>query len=127
MLNRTIRAAKVILPLFIALTLTSLHPAYSQNAPSHLEVSIHPVTENGMKFRITVQNPDDHMVHITITRNEDIFYDQLIGRAPFENIFDLSDLEDGNYEIHVSCGKERITRLIHIQTDTRVDRQITLN
>lgn len=127
MLTRTTRAAKIILPLFFALALTSFRPDLGQNGNAHLEVSVRQLPDNNMKFRLTVVTPDDHLVHIMISKNDDVFYDQAIGKAPFENVFDLADLEDGNYDIVVSCGKEKITRTIHIQTDTHVDRQVTLN
>jgi hypothetical protein len=144
MISRTINAAKAFLPLFIAFTLTAPRIAHSQSyhhkmplsqiagamdsvAAPQLQVSIQQLTGDGMKFRVAVMDDADHAVLITITGGDDVLYNRTLGKAPFESVFNLSDLEDGNYELLVSCGKEKVTKTIHIQTQTKVDRRLSVN
>jgi hypothetical protein len=144
MISRTIKAAMAVLPLFIAFTLTTPHAAHSQNyyhkmplsriagaldsvAAPQLQVSIQQLSGDEMKFRVAVMDVDDHAVLMTITNGDDVLFNRTLGKAPFESVFNLSDLEDGNYEMLVSCGKEKITKTIHIQTQTRIDRRLSVN
>jgi hypothetical protein len=145
MFIRTISAAKAMTPLFFAFTLTAT-AASSQNyhhkmplsqiagaldsvAAPQLQVSVQQLTTDGMKFRIAVMDAAEHTVMITIKGggNDEILYERTLGKAPFESIFNLSDLEDGNYQVLISCGKEKITKTIHIQTQTKVDRRLSIN
>src|SRR5882757_2032889 len=123
---------KAILPLFIALTLAAPH-AFSQNyhykiasiaqcnvldsiLASHLQVNIKQPDASVMKFRVTVLNPTDHSISITIRHGNDLLFEDLTGRTSYDNIFNMADLEDGNYVILISNGKEKITRNIRIAT-----------
>ena len=133
-----------ILPLFITLTLAAPQ-AFSQNyhykvatvtecdvldsivAAAHLQVSIKQIDSNSMRFRITIENPGQHAVSISINHGDDILFQDIAGKAPYDYIYNLSDLEDGDYSIVVSSGKEKISRNIRIQTDTKVDRLITVD
>ncbi|GGB03052.1 hypothetical protein [Puia dinghuensis] len=135
---------KAILPLFITLTLAAPQ-AFSQNyhykvataaqcnaldsivAAAHLQVSIRQMDSSSMRFRITIQNPNQHAVSISIHHGNDILFEDIAGKAPYDYVYNLSDLEDGDYLIVVSSGKEKISRNIRIQTDTRVDRLITVD
>ena len=145
MFTRTIRAAKATFLLFITFTLTTASTAFSQNyyhkialdpssnekldsifAP-HLEVTIHQADKNLMKFRLAVFNPASHPVSITIRKGDDIYFTELIREDLYDYTFDLSSLEDGDYQILINNGKERVSRDIFIRTDTHVDRQLTLN
>ncbi|HLZ86918.1 MAG TPA: hypothetical protein VKQ52_06760, partial [Puia sp.] len=132
-----------ILPLFIALTLTAPQ-AFSQNyhykiasvaqcntldsiLAARLQVSIKQTDAGEMKFRVTILNPTEHTVSIAIRRGNDLIFEDLTGKTTYDNVFNLSDLEDGNYVILISSGKEKISRNIRIQTETKVDRQLTVN
>ena len=134
---------KAILPLFIALTLAAPH-TFSQNyhykiasiaqcnvldsiLASHLQVNIKQPDAGVMKFRVTVLNPTDHSIAISIRHGNDLLFEDLIGRTSYDNIFNMADLEDGNYVILISNGKEKVTRNIRIATETRVDRQLTVD
>ena len=143
MFIRTISAAKAMTSLFLAFTLIAT-AAYSQSyhhkmplslivgaldsvATPQLQVSIQQLTGDGMKFRVAVMDDADHAILITITGGDDVLYSRTLGKAPFESVFNLSDLEDGNYQLMVSCGKERVTKTVHIQTKTKVDRSLSVN
>jgi hypothetical protein len=80
-----------------------------------------------MKFRVAVIDDADHAIIITISGGDDILYCRTLGKAPFESVFNLSDLEDGNYQLSVSCGKEKVTKTVRIQTQTKVDRRLSVN
>jgi hypothetical protein len=145
MFIRTINAAKAITPLFFVLTLTAT-AATSQNyhhkmplgqiagaldsvAAPQLQVSVQQLTTEGMKFRVAIMDAAEHTVMITIKggANDEVLYDRTLGKAPFESVFNLSDLEDGDYQLLISCGKEKIVKTIHIQTQTKVDRRVSVN
>jgi hypothetical protein len=143
MFIRTISAAKAMTPLFLAFTLTAT-AASSQNyhhtmplgqiagaldsvAAPQLQVSVQQLTTDGMKFRIAVMDAAEHTVLLTIKGGDEVLYERTLGKAPFESVFNLSDLEDGDYQLLISCGKEKITKTIHVQTQTKVDRRISVN
>lgn len=111
-----------IVPLFFALTLTA-----SPKEGPHLQVSIKQTNPGEMKFRIAVASETDRTVSIAIHHGRDVLFEDLTGRPTYENIFNLSDLEDGDYIVLITSGKEKISRTIHIQTQTKIDRQLTVD
>ena len=140
---RTIRSAKAILLLFTSFTLTATtNAASAQNyhhtfkvdsamldsvETSHLQVSLRKVENENMKFRLAAFNPASRFMIITIMKGDDVFYTQNVRQDRYEYIFDLSSLEDGNYQLIVSTGKEKISKDILIQTATHVDRVLSVN
>jgi hypothetical protein len=143
MYTRTIRSAKAILPLFITFTLAT-STAFSQNyhhkftvdssfqtmldsADLHLQVSLRRVDNENMKFRLSALNPSSKFMNITILKGDDVFYNQSVRQDLYDYVFDLSSLEDGNYQLMVSNGKEKISKNILIQTATHVDRELTVH
>ena len=143
MFIRTIRSAKAILPLFITFTLAtstafsqSYHHKFTVDSTSqtildstdlHLQVSLHIVDNENMKFRLSALNPSSKFMIITIQKGDDVFYNQNVRQDLYDNVFDLSSLEDGNYQLMVSNGKEKISKNILIQTATHVDRELTVH
>jgi hypothetical protein len=117
--RKLVFAGMAILPLFFALTLTA--------APNPLQVTIKQTNAGEMRFRITVVNPTDRPLAISIQHGHDVLFEDLTVRPTYENVFNLSDLEDGDYVVLISSGKEKITRTIHIQTETKIDRQLTVD
>ena len=111
-------AGMAILPLFFALTLTA--------APTNpLEVTITQTSAGEMRFRITVLNPSDRSLSITIHHGRDLLFEDLTARPTYDNVFNLSDLEDGDYTVIVTSGKEKVARTLHIQTETKVTRNVS--
>lgn len=145
MYTRTIRSAKAMLPLFTAFTLAASTTAFSQNYHHkikvdssletmldsaevlHLQVSLKKMDSENMKFRLSAFNPASKFMIITITKGDDVFFTQNVRQDMYDYVFDLSSLEDGNYQLVVSNGKERISKSIQIQTATRVDREMSVN
>ena len=142
MYTRTIRRA--ILALSAAFTLTTSANAASaqnyhhkiavdQNVKTmldstevlHLQVNLQKMTNE--KFRLSAFNPASRFMVITIQKGDDVFYIQNVRKDLFDYVFDLSSLEDGNYQLMIYNGKEKISKNILIQTATRVDREMSVN
>lgn len=92
-----------------------------------MQVSISQPDRQNMKFHIAILNPAARSVTITIQRKDDLLFTETITNDRYENIYDLDQLEDGNYLITVRGGKEKFTRNISIHTETNVNRQAHLN
>ena len=92
-------------------------------AMQHLQVNISQLDKNNMKFRIAVSNPVSRYIIITIKKQSDVYFSEMISTASYENVYDLNQLEDGNYQVQVIGGKERVLKNIHIQTSTQVNRE----
>ncbi|HWK05000.1 MAG TPA: hypothetical protein VNS58_15265 [Puia sp.] len=89
----------------------------------HLQVNISQLDKNNMKFRIAVSNPLSRYITITIKKQNDIYFSEMIPTANYENIYDLNQLEDGNYQVQIVGGKERILKTISIHTSTQINRE----
>ena len=92
-------------------------------AAPHLQVQISQPDKNNMKFRIAVSNPVSRYITITIKKQNDIYFSEMIATADYENIYDLNQLEDGNYQVQIISGKEKVLKNINIHTQTQVSRQ----
>ena len=92
-------------------------------AMPHLQVNIAQLDKNNMKFRIAVSNPVSRYITITIKKQNDIYFSEMITTANYENVYDLNQLEDGNYQVQVIGGKEKVLKNIRIQTSTQVNRE----
>ncbi|HTI08509.1 MAG TPA: hypothetical protein VL832_08120 [Puia sp.] len=92
-------------------------------AAPHLQVHISQPDKNNMKFRIVISNPVSRYITITIKKQNDIYFSEMIATADYENIYDLNQLEDGNYQVQITGGKEKVLKNISIRTQTQVNRQ----
>ena len=144
MFTRTIHSVKILSPLFIALALavTTTTSAFSQSyhhpitvdpampdsiETPHLQVSLLKVENENMKFRLAASNPASRFMIITIQKGDDVFFSQNVRQDKYDYVFDLSSLEDGNYELTITNGKERISKNILIQTATHVNRELSVD
>jgi len=93
----------------------------------HMEVTISQPDKNRMKFRIAVLNPANRSVTITIIKQDDVYFSETVAKDNYENLYDFSQLDDGDYQVLVTSGKEKIRRRIVLHTETRIDRQASLN
>lgn len=80
-----------------------------------------------MKFRLSAFNPASRFMIITIQKGDDVLFNQSVRKDLFDYVFDLSSLEDGEYQLVVYNGKEKISKNILIQTATHVDREMSVN
>jgi len=99
----------------------------SVNESAHLQLSIVQVDKAGLKFRVSVLNPVGRNMSINIFRNDDVLFSDNASGDQYFNLFNLDQLEDGEYKVVVFNGKERVVKNIRLQTATKVDRQISIN
>lgn len=142
MLARTFYAAQafIILSLFAITNSASAqsyhHPirhirmesisADSTESP-RLQLNIQQQDKESLKFRITILNPQGRPMSISIVRNNDVLFSEYATGDQYLNLFSFAELEDGNHKVTVFNGKERVTKNIHLQTATTVDRQVSIN
>lgn len=140
MFTRTIKTVQAIALVFISFAASA--QAYhkpirvgqfaQQSIPDsssadHLQVIVRQSGGSNMKFRVVVFNPFNRAATITICKGDDILYTEYGVRGDYQNLFNLDQLEDGNYQIVVNNGKEKVRKDINIHTETRTDRQVQLN
>lgn len=89
----------------------------------HLQVNISQPDKNNMKFRIAVSSPVSHHITITIKKQNDVYFSEMIATANYENVYDLNELEDGDYQVQIIGGKERVLKTISIHTSTQISRE----
>ena len=99
----------------------------SVNESAHLQLSVVQQEKAGLKFRVTVLNPAGRNMSISILRNDDVLFSDNASGDQYFNLFNLDQLEDGEYKVVVFNGKERVVKNIRLQTATTVDRQISIN
>ena len=142
MITRTIFAAQafVILSLFAINNSASAQSyrrpirhieQYSNVADSsempRLKMSIQQQDKANLKYRIAVLNPLGRGMSISILKNDDVLFSENTSGDQYFNLFNFSQLEDGDYKVIVFNGKERITKSIHLHSETMVDRQISID
>ncbi|HMI62919.1 MAG TPA: hypothetical protein VK518_18505 [Puia sp.] len=142
MITRTIYAVQAfaILSLFAISNSTSAQSyhspirhieKYSNVADSsempRLKMSIQQQDKANLKYRIAVLNPLGRTMNISIIKNEDVLFSENASGDQYFNLFNFSQLEDGDYKVIVFNGKERITKSIHLRSETMVDRQISID
>ena len=98
----------------------------SAETPARLQVSIQQDKES-LKFRLSVLNPQGRSMSINILRNDDVLFSENVTGDQYFNLFNFTQLEDGDYKVIVFNGKERIVKSIRLQTATTVDRQVSIN
>ena len=142
MITRTIYAVQAfaILSLFVISSSTSAQSYHSpirliekySNATdsgetSRLKMSIQQQDKANLKYRIAVLNPLGRTMNISIIKNEDVLFSENASGDQYFNLFNFSQLEDGDYRVIVFNGKERITKRIHLRSETLVDRQVSID
>lgn len=64
---------------------------------------------------------------VNILKNDDVLFSENVTGDQYFNLFNFTQLEDGDYKVIVFNGKERIIKSIRLQTATTVDRQVSIN
>ena len=127
MFIQTIKAVPVIAFIFISAAASASESKPTPTTTDHMQVSVRQMDPNSMKFRVAVFNPFNRAATITICRGEDILYTESGVRGEYQNLFNLEQLEDGNYQIRITSGKETISKDINIHTETTTDREAQVN
>ncbi|MCU0325933.1 MAG: hypothetical protein MUF45_11875 [Spirosomaceae bacterium] len=73
-----------------------------------------------LRFKVEVTNPSRQKTTITLQDDNDnvLFSDYSVSDSKYSKVFDLSNLEDGNYTFVIASGKEKINKEFSIQTKT---------
>ncbi len=97
------------------------------NEVARLKMSIQQQDKANMKYRIAILNPLGRAMSISIIKNDDVLFSENTSGDQYFNLFNFSQLEDGDYKVVVFNGKERITKSIHLHSETTVDRQVSID
>jgi hypothetical protein len=98
----------------------------SLEAP-HLRVAIQQPDKKDMRFRISFSNPNSRHATIIIRKKDDIYFHENVAEQEYASMYDFNQLEDGDYQVVVVVGKEKVSTNITIHTETKVDRQAILH
>ena len=102
--------------------------AFTATDPAnHLQASISQPEKGVMRFRVTVSNPGARKVFITLRRGNEELFSQIIRTDEYVNMYNLSEIEDGDYVLEINSGKEKIQKNISISTVTEINRQAAIN
>jgi len=151
MFIRTIKAVQAIAIAFVSVSASAQayhHPIHADNfnqqsivdssvnanatspdssVETHLQCSVKQTLYDNLTFRVAVLNPQRKGATISISHNDETSYLASNIKGNYQNLFDLSQLEDGSYTLVVSNGKEKISKEIIISTSVRTDRRAQLN
>ncbi|MDR3714976.1 MAG: hypothetical protein P4L51_19355 [Puia sp.] len=98
-----------------------------------VQVTISQSDSADLKFRIHILNPEEQKVTIYIRSKAlgTIFVrtlsDSEFFNHEYANLFNLNELEDGQYSIEVVSAGESVRKDIRINTITKVDRKASIN
>ena len=101
--------------------------------PNPVQVTISQSDSADLKFRIHILNPEEQKVTIYIRSKSlgTIFIktltDSEFANHEYANLYNLNELEDGQYSIEVVAGGESIHKDILINTITKIDRRASIN
>jgi len=93
----------------------------------HLQLSVYQPDKNVMKFRIAFSNPNGRRATISIRKKDDVYLYENIAGQEYVSLYDFGQLEDGDYQVIVTGGKEKVSSSISIRTETQVSRQAVLH
>jgi len=93
----------------------------------HLQLNVYQPDKNVMKFRIAFSNPNGRRATISIRKKDDVYLFESIAGQEYVSLYDFQQLEDGDYQVVVTGGKERVSTHITIRTETQVNRQAVLH
>jgi len=98
----------------------------SLEAP-HLRVVVQQPDKKDMRFRISFSNPNSRHTTIIIRKKDDVYFHENVAEQEYVSMYDLNQLEDGDYQVIVVGGKEKVSTSISIHTETQVNRQAVLH
>lgn len=105
---------------------TDTAEATSSPISTHLQATICQPDKEEMKFRISISNPSTRSVVVTIVKGNDEFFSAVVKANEYVNTYNMSEVEDGDYTIIISNGKERVRKQISISTVTAINRQVEI-
>jgi hypothetical protein len=117
----------LVLLLATVTTVKAQQPVYNVNTnvntypgkESSFNVSVIPV-ENSSSFKLFVQNAGKRKIDLRIDHRElGLLVDTSFASEQFSCRYNFENLEDGDYQLTISSGKEILTKAIGINTVTR--------
>jgi hypothetical protein len=93
----------------------------------HLRVNIQQPDKSNMKFRLDVSNPNGRRAFITIRKKDDVYMSESVTGHAYASMLDFTQMEDGDYQIIVTGGKEKICTSLSIHTETQINRQAVVH
>ena len=78
------------------------------------------------KFRLWVTNSEERRFTVTIEGSMGFLWNRDFKDAFFDQVFDLSTSDDGNYIIKVSSEKERFEKKIVLSTNSYTRRELSI-
>ncbi|MEJ0106051.1 MAG: hypothetical protein WDO19_27410 [Bacteroidota bacterium] len=108
---------------YATVTLSKLKPAGSRLP---FAVSIIP-DSSGEKITIIVSNPENKKMLLTVNSVQyGNIFTQEIKEPRYAKRLDMTLAEDGDYEIELSCGKDKYSKRIAMNTYTETTRKIKM-
>ncbi len=89
-----------------------------------MQINVRQHIVGNLKFRVAVFNPFTRPAVIMICKGGDVLYTENGVKGQYENLFNLDQLEDGNYQVVITCGKETISKDIDINTETATGNRV---
>lgn len=93
-------------------------------AKNKMIVHIQQEKENGLIFRVAIENPTEEKVTVYIKdgHNNILHRDVVSATSTFITRYNFQSLEDGQYQISVLKGKKKYRKEIQLKTRTQVQR-----
>src|SRR6266498_2626247 len=93
-------------------------------ATSSFQVVIAQPDANDLIFRVSLSNPNSKKIAINVLQNKDVI-NNLTTSKDFACYYNMNKLDDGDYSIVISDGREKVTKNISIKTLVNVNRVIS--
>lgn len=150
MLHKKVNFVLVSFSLFLGLSVSLSLKSFSQSEKKDLaynaenpasirlhsdpvQVTISQSDSSDLKFRVYILNPEEQKVTIYIrSKTLGTLFAKTLAVGEFSNheyanLYNMNELEDGQYSIEVVAGKDLIHKDILINTTTRIDRKASIN
>ncbi|MDZ7900425.1 MAG: hypothetical protein U5N85_20660 [Arcicella sp.] len=101
------------------LSMREERPKIDKISKNLFQVSVKQDNSNLLKFNVTVNNPGQELLNVTLKdQNGKLFQDDIFYRRPnYAMILDLERLEDGAYTLSIVTNYESFTKTFSISTE----------
>lgn len=106
------------------LTLILLLSVFFNYGPT-FSASIH--NDGDASFLLTVDNPQKERLHLVLRHTQyGTVSDTTITGSKLRFRYNLQTIDDGEYEVEVTNGKEYIVKRFSMETETKIERKISI-
>jgi hypothetical protein len=78
------------------------------------------------KFRLWVSNSEERKFSVSVSGSSGNLWTNYFKDVYFNQVFDLSSLDDGEYFIRINCGNESFEKRIVLSTNSYVKRELKI-